>query len=151
MGELNSTKPRLTPQEVPQFSQYAARSLNAMALQSGTTVQDLIERFQKEPVTREAMRSRLENIDDPEMLDMVMRQLRREVMTTLIVRDLTAHADFHEVVSTVTALAEETVSAAVRVHSRKLAQRFGVPVGVSSTTKAAKRRQSESSLRHADR
>lgn len=131
MGELNSTKPRLTPQEVPQFSQYAARSLNAMALQSGTTVQDLIERFQKEPVTREAMRSRLEKIDDPEMLDMVMRQLRREVMTTLIVRDLTAHADFHEVVGTVTALAEETVSAAVRVHSRKLAQRFGVPVGVS--------------------
>ena len=128
MGELNSTKPRLTPQEVPQFSQYAARSLNAMTLQSGTTVQDLIERFQKEPVTREAMRSRLEKIDDPEMLDMVMRQLRREVMTTLIVRDLTAHADFHEVVGTVTALAEETVSAAVRVHSRKLAQRFGVPL-----------------------
>ena len=131
MGELNSIKPRLSPQEVPQFSQYAARSLNAMALQCGSTPQDLIERFEMQPVTRDSMRSRLEKIDDPEMLDIVMRQLRREVMTALIVRDLSARADFQEVVSTVTALAEETVSAAVRVHSRKLAQRFGVPMGVS--------------------
>ena len=131
MGELNSIKPRLSPQEVPQFSQYAARSLNAMALQCGSTPQDLIERFEKQPVTRDSMRSRLEKIDAPEMLDIVMRQLRREVMTALIVRDLSARADFQEVVSTVTALAEETVSAAVRVHSRKLAQRFGVPMGVS--------------------
>ena len=46
MGELNSIKPRLSPQEVPQFSQYAARSLNAMALQCGSTPQDLIERFE---------------------------------------------------------------------------------------------------------
>ena len=131
MGELNSIKPRLSPQEVPQFSQYAARSLNAMALQCGSTPQDLIERFEKQPVTRDSMRSHLEKIDAPEMLDIVMRQLRREVMTALIVRDLSARADFQEVVSTVTALAEEAVSAAVRVHSRKLAQRFGVPMGVS--------------------
>ena len=103
MGELNSIKPRLSPQEVPQFSQYAARSLNAMALQCGSTPQDLIERFEKQPVTRDSMRSRLEKIDDPEMLDIVMRQLRREVMTALIVRDLSARADFQEVVSTVTA------------------------------------------------
>ena len=55
MGELNSIKPRLSPQEVPQFSQYAARSLNAMALQCGSTPQDLIERFEKQPVTRDSM------------------------------------------------------------------------------------------------
>ena len=92
------------------------------------------------------------------MLDIVMRQLRREVMTALIVRDLSARADFQEVVSTVTALAEETVSAAVRVHSRKLAQRFGVPMGVSGAPRFAgcrngqiRRRGAQREFRHRSR
>ena len=117
-----------------QYSQYAARALNAMALRSGTTSEALVDGFLKQPFEREKMRERLDRFDDPDLLDSAMRELRREVMTSLIVRDLTGCADFQEVVSTVTALAEETVSAAVRVHSRKLAQRFGVPVGISDHT-----------------
>lgn len=131
MSDCATETLRLTPQEVPQYSQYAARALNAMALRSGTTSEALVDGFLKQPFEREKMRERLDRFDDPDLLDSAMRELRREVMTSLIVRDLTGCADFQEVVSTVTALAEETVSAAVCVHSRKLAQRFGVPVGVS--------------------
>lgn len=131
MSDTISEPQRLTPQEVPEYSLYACRALNAMAMRSSTTPEALIEGFMREPIARQAMRARLEPIDDPDMLDVSMRELRREVMTSLIVRDLTSRADFREVVSTVTALAEETLSAAVRVHSRQLAQRFGVPVGVS--------------------
>lgn len=131
MSDSNLDTPRLTAQEVPLYSQYAARSLAAMSARSGTDAAVLVEHFMREPVTREIMRARLENIDEPELLDTAMRELRREVMTSLVVRDLTNHANFSEVVQTMTALAEETVSAAVRVHSRKLAERFGVPTGVS--------------------
>ncbi len=123
--------PRLELQEVPKLSHYADRSLTAMALRSGTTPRELMQKLAQAPVTREDMRARLEKIDDLDLLDTAMRELRREVITTLIIRDLTARADFAEVTGTVTALAEETVSAAVRVHSRKLAERFGVPVGQS--------------------
>ena len=131
MSDCATETLRLTPQEVPQYSQYAARALNAMALRSGTTTEALVDGFLKQPFERAKMRERLDRFDDPDLLDFAMRELRREVMTSLIVWDLTGCADFQEVVSTVTALAEETVSAAVRVHSRKLAQRFGVPVGIS--------------------
>ena len=124
---------RLTPQEVPQFSQYAARALHAMALRRATTPEAIVAGCLAQPVTRSDMRARLETIDDADLLDAAMRELRREVMCSIIVRDLTGRADFYEVTQTVTALAEETVSAAVRVHTRALARRFGVPVGESGT------------------
>ena len=135
MSELQSPEKvpsrRLALEEVPQYSLYAARALSAMAPSAGKTPEAIAQGFLAGSVTREDIRARLDAIDDPDMLDTAMRVLRREVMTSIIVRDLTGNADFKEVVGTVTTLAEETVSAAVRVHSRILAQRFGVPVGIS--------------------
>lgn len=135
MSELQSPEKvpsrRLALEEVPQYSLYAARALSAMAPSAGKTPKAIAQGFLAGPITREDMRATLDAIDDPDMLDTAMRVLRREVMTSIIVRDLTGNADFKEVVGTVTTLAEETVSAAVRVHSRILAQRFGVPVGIS--------------------
>ena len=131
MTEPTMQTERLTPPQVPQYSLYADRSLQAMAARSGKTPEAILDELIAVPVTRKDMRERLNRFDDPDLLDTAMRELRREVMTSLIARDLTGRADFHEVVGAMTALAEETVSAAVRVHTRKLAERFGVPVGFS--------------------
>ena len=50
--------------------------------------------------------------ESSKILDDAMRRLRREVMVCVASRDVTGEADFDEVVSTMTALAEETLSAA---------------------------------------
>lgn len=119
---------RLTKERLTEVSPFIARSLKAMAL-SGKPEGEILDACLAQNITREEMRRRLDAVTEPEDLDRVMRMLRREVMVSEAGRDITGAADFHEVVGTMTALAEETVSAAVRVHSVKLAERFGVPVG----------------------
>ena len=123
---------RLHLSDIPEYSFYVKRSLEAMRF-GGTRqefLQDL-ERLAAQPVTREQMAARLSPIDDPEQMALEMRRLRREVMVGLIARDLTGAAGYEQVVETMTALAEETVSNCVRVESRALARRFGVPMSES--------------------
>ena len=124
--------PRLSLEKLAGASPFLARSAKAVAAASGgKTELDVIAERAAAPVTREAMRARLDAIDDPDQLDYAMRILRRDVMISTAARDITGAADFAEVVSTMTALAEETLSATVRVHAKALAARFGVPVGES--------------------
>lgn len=118
---------RLPDERLVEVSPFIARSLKAMAL-CGKSEDEILKECLSEPVTTEMMRKRLDAVDEPEDLDRVMRMLRREVMVSEAGRDITGRANFFEVVDTMTALAQETISAAVRVHSKKLAQRFGVPV-----------------------
>jgi glutamate-ammonia-ligase adenylyltransferase len=70
----------------------------------------------------------LEQADEP-ALDRTLRRLRRAVMLRLIVRDLAGWADLAEVVAGATALAEETVAAALRWHDRELQKVYGTPIG----------------------
>ncbi len=120
---------RLQLSQVPDYSFYVKRSLEAMRF--GATpeehLQDL-ERLAGQKITREQMAQRLSGIEEPEEMGLAMRRLRRDVMVSLIARDMTGASGYEEVVETMTALAEETVSHCVRVESRALARRFGVPM-----------------------
>ena len=112
---------------VPSVSMFVSRALRGMGARDDCAELELLQKLAAAPFEREKMRERLARIDDPEILDDAMRRLRREVMVCVASRDVTGEADFDEVVSTMTALAEETLTAAVRVNSRALARRFGVP------------------------
>lgn len=126
-GLSHGDRPRLALDVVARVSLFVARALSGMGARDPEAQTALLERLAAQPFTREAMRARLETIDDPDVLDDAMRRLRREVMVCTAARDITGRADFHEVVGVMTALAEEALSAAVRVNSRALARRFGVP------------------------
>jgi glutamate-ammonia-ligase adenylyltransferase len=79
-----------------------------------------------------AARLDLEEGTDEEALDSTLRKLRQAVMLRLIVRDLGGAADLGEVVATATALAEQTVLAALRWHEAGLRTQFGQVIGATS-------------------
>ncbi len=60
------------------------------------------------------------------MLNAGLRQLRQRVMLRLIFRDINGLADFAEVVATISALAEITVSAALQFHALAVARQYGL-------------------------
>jgi [glutamine synthetase] adenylyltransferase / [glutamine synthetase]-adenylyl-L-tyrosine phosphorylase len=106
------------------FSRYARRLLEAepqLASDSGTD----------RPFTAEEMRTLLaaRPIADEAELYRVLRILRKRVMLRLIARDVIGQADLAEVVATVTALAEVTISTALAHLDQWLAQSRGHPVG----------------------
>ncbi len=85
------------------------------------------------PLGRAWMRAQIEDQDhDDPTLKTALRRLRKAVMLALITRDLDGRADLAEVMTTVTALAEETVGAAAAGHARWLAKEFGNPLGATS-------------------
>jgi glutamate-ammonia-ligase adenylyltransferase len=122
-----------TPKPVPaaiaraaQLSRYVRDQLSAdPALVAGVPLD--------EPLDRAWMRAQIAGPHDGEAaLKTALRRLRKAVMLALITRDLGGRAGFAEVVATVTALAEETVSAAASNHALWLAAEFGDPVGATS-------------------
>lgn len=123
-----SDLPRLSPERMLEASPFLARSLKAMALAQSTDELELLDSCMEHVWTADEMRARLEPITQPEQLAHVMRVMRREVMVTQAARDIAGKADFWEVTGTMTALAQECITAAVRVHAHDLARRFGVPV-----------------------
>ena len=133
--------PRLALSEVENYSFYVKRSLTALDYSADeATRQARLSALAASPVTRQTMEERLACVTEPEALAAAMRRLRRDVMIGVIARDITGEGGYGEVVRTMTDLAEVTVSAAVRVHSRDLARRFGVPtsdVGVPQDLMAA--------------
>ena len=85
------------------------------------------------PLGRAWMRAQIEGRDnDDPTLKTALRRLRKAVMLGLITRDLDGAANLEEVMTTVTALAEETVGAAAASHARWLAEQFGNPLGATS-------------------
>jgi glutamate-ammonia-ligase adenylyltransferase len=85
------------------------------------------------PLDRAWMRAQLEGRDDSDQaLKTALRRLRKAAMLGVITRDLDGRSGLDEVVATVTALAEESVRAAVASHAQWLAQEFGHPLGATS-------------------
>jgi [glutamine synthetase] adenylyltransferase / [glutamine synthetase]-adenylyl-L-tyrosine phosphorylase len=72
-----------------------------------------------------------QNIFDEFALKQQLRRLRQRVLARTIVRDLNDLADFYEVVSTTSALAEVTLQQAIDFHSVQLQADYGVPRGPS--------------------
>jgi [glutamine synthetase] adenylyltransferase / [glutamine synthetase]-adenylyl-L-tyrosine phosphorylase len=77
---------------------------------------------------RDEMRAALaEPPADAAALQAGLRRLRRQAMLRTIARDLNGLADLEEVVGAATALAEETLAAALAFHSAALAELYGTP------------------------
>ena len=80
------------------------------------------------PFSRAEMRASLAvQVDDESGLLRKLRKLRQLVMLRVIIRDLGGLADFHEVVETVSALAEESLRAALDFYQTSLSATYGEP------------------------
>jgi [glutamine synthetase] adenylyltransferase / [glutamine synthetase]-adenylyl-L-tyrosine phosphorylase len=75
-----------------------------------------------------------ENFFDEIALKRTLRQLRQHVMARIIVRDLNGLADFNEVVSATSALAEVTIQQAIDFYTQQLQMRFGLPKNQAGDT-----------------
>ena len=119
-------------QDVPKLSSFVDRSLKAM-LPAGSDDERLhrLQDLAAAPWTRGRIVERVRGVTDSTQLAYALRQLRRELMVSLIARNSTGCCGYDEVVDTMTALAEESVRAVVRVCARELAERHGVPFGES--------------------
>jgi glutamate-ammonia-ligase adenylyltransferase len=83
-----------------------------------------------EPFARSAMELVLAgDFPGQPALHEALRELRQRVLLRVIGRDLLGRADLEEVVSTITALAEITLSVALDHHTRWLTQTLGTPLG----------------------
>ena len=119
-------------QDVPKLSSFVDRSLKAM-LPAGSDDERLhrLQDLAAAPWPRGRIVERVRGVTDSTQLAYALRQLRRELMVSLIARNSTGCCGYDEVVDTMTALAEESVRAVVRVCARELAERHGVPFGES--------------------
>lgn len=118
----------LSLNEIPTVSFFAQRALSAtMPLADEAQRLQWLKQLQAEPFTRERMLAALDGKETSETLLPALRQLRREVMLTLLSRQATGFADYFEVVKTMTDLAELAVSRVVKVFSLELAARYGIP------------------------
>ncbi len=123
---------RLSIQELPQYSFFVKRALmSAMPLADEEQRLQWLADLASEPYTLEKMKCFLLGIKDTEKLADSLRLLRREVLLTLIARDVTGLAQYEEVVKTMTDLAQLAVSQTVRVHALALSERFGIPTSES--------------------
>lgn len=123
---------RLSIQELPQYSFFVKRALmSAKPLASEEERLQWLADLAAEPYTLEKMKSYLQGTDDTEKLAERLRLLRREVLLTLVARDVTGLAQYQEVVRTMTDLAQLAVSQTVRAHALALSERFGIPTSDS--------------------
>lgn len=85
------------------------------------------------PLTYREMRDwlRRQKVDDESDLKRVLRILRKRVIARVIVRDLNGMADLHEVMQTVSHLAEEAIQFALQYHTSWLEAQYGKPIGES--------------------
>lgn len=118
---------RLNLSQVPAVSNYFKQTLQAMFGEDREKTDAYIQSLSQKVWTAEEIRTRLSGIEEGEALKSAMRRLRKEVMLTLIARDLTGAADFAEVVQAMSDLAEVTIDRTVSVFAKELAARFGVP------------------------
>src|SRR5450756_2712606 len=114
-------------------SRYAKR-----ALETDHRLLNWLQESYATPCSRTEMQVLLQqsglDLDDETGLARTVRQLRKQVMVKLILRDLNGLADLNEVMHTMTALAEICVQHAQACLMKSLVQLFGSPIGESSGT-----------------
>ena len=96
-----------------------------------------LQQHAAEPLSANAMRTMLlrDSADDAQF-HASLRNLRRHAMLHSIFRDINGLATLDEIVTTTSVLAEITVQAAQRFHSRAIATRFGVAADVAAGEQA---------------
>lgn len=119
---------RLSLKDLPQYSFFVQRALmSAMPMAEDKERLQWLEQLASEPYSREKMKQFLHGVDSVDELAERLRLLRREVLLTVLSRDVTGAADYFEVVRTMTDLAEEAICHTVRAHALALSERYGVP------------------------
>ena len=118
---------RLRLQEIPNYSAFVKRTVEAIARQSGKPFDSVLSEYEAKRFTREAMQNVLTNSHTTEELSVAMRRLRRDVLLTLALRDVAGEISYEDVVRTMSDLAEVAVERTVRLASEELSARFGVP------------------------
>lgn len=128
LSDLRPCRTRLSPEDVPQYSNYVSRTLTALFADDEACKLEYLRNIAASAITYDQMKERLESITDSDTLEPAIRRLRRDVMMSLIVRDVTGAGGYEEVVQGMSHLAELVVSRTVSVYARELARRFGVPM-----------------------
>ncbi|MCA3106483.1 MAG: bifunctional [glutamate--ammonia ligase]-adenylyl-L-tyrosine phosphorylase/[glutamate--ammonia-ligase] adenylyltransferase [bacterium] len=112
-------------------SRYVARLAS-----TGLTDRESFNALASAPFGRDRMRTALHPVAHGDCtsapLPVRLRTLRRDCLLALIGRDLVGLATLHEVMATMTALAEETLSAACASATDELRQVYGNPIGEES-------------------
>ena len=127
-----SFMPSLTLEDVVRFSPFVARSLSAM--HPGEDARACLAHFERiveETFPREAMEAEAAAAADSQTLRMKLREMRRRLIVNIIGRNATGRIDYFEVVRLMSDFAETAVTATVKVNARELAERCGVPYGMS--------------------
>jgi glutamate-ammonia-ligase adenylyltransferase len=114
-------------------SRYAKR-----ALETDHRLLNWLQESYTTPCSRTEMQVLLQqsglDLDDETGLARAVRELRKQVMVKLILRDLNGLADLNEVMQSMTALAEVCVQRAQACLMRALHAQFGSPSGEASAT-----------------
>ena len=117
------------------FSRYVQRILDSEPARKTALLETLQLPFRKLEM-QAFLDSQSERITHEEILHGVLRDLRKQVMLRLAIRDLSNLADLFEVMSSMTELAEVTINFALQYHEHWLTRssRFGLPRGEHSHT-----------------
>jgi len=117
------------------FSRYAQRILDSEPTQKIALLRTLQLPFRSADM-QAFLDSQSEHITNEEILHGVLRNLRKQVILRLAIRDISNQADLTEVMSSMTELAEVTINFALKYHESWLTQpnRFGLPKGEHSNT-----------------
>ncbi len=118
---------RLTVNEIPSYSSFVQRTAQAIALEGGEEISQVLERYSKKQFTYDDFAAALSGATTSEELSHAMRHLRRDVLLSLALEDITGAIDYEKVVATMSALAEATIKKSVRMASLEEAKRYGTP------------------------
>ncbi len=118
---------RLTVSEIPSFSSFVQRTAQAIALEGNEEFSRVLERYSKKQFTYDDFAATLEEASRSEDLARAMRRLRRDVLLSLALEDISGAIDYETVVSTMSDLAEVTIEKSVRIASYEEAKRYGIP------------------------
>jgi len=115
------------------FSRYVQRILDSEPAQKIALLKTLQLSFRRDDM-QAFLDSQSEHINNEEILHGVLRDLRKQVILRLAIRDISNQADLAEVMSSMTELAEVTINFALKYHESWLTQpnRFGSPKGEHS-------------------
>ena len=118
---------RLRNDCVPSYCPFVERSIAAVAGVTGLSPKELLDRYCEENLSCDQMSERLGNVHSCEQLARQMRLLRRDVLVSLALRNITGQIGYDDVVRTMTDFAQICVSRAVLLASSELAEQFGKP------------------------
>jgi len=124
----------ITFEQAITFSRYVQRTLTSEPSQKNALLQNATRAYQRSEMLSFLQNDAQTAILEENIFNSRLRQLRKQVISRLTIRDISGHADLDEVMLTMTDLAEVSINYALRHHEQSMAQpdHFGTPVGKDS-------------------